>query len=151
MAFEGIKQSKETTDPTTIGNPPAGTYYSGIDSAGLWIKDDSGTITRPDIGSGFDYTEDWTTLASGTNNVWTLRNLGVAPDYAEKVVEITTVVSSNNTTVGVREIGSALVRNVRIDIDSASTMTVKTDSSGDIEIFSSDWANTTMRISAKYQ
>jgi hypothetical protein len=132
-------------------NPPANRYFIGIDSADgrFYIKDSAGTVVKPDVGTGIDWSEDFTNVAFATDNVWTSTNLGAG--YEDALVEINFVVSSNNTTVGVREVGSSLVRAVRIDIDSVFTISVRADSSGNVEFFTSSSAATTITIQAVWQ
>ena len=33
-------------DPTTIGNPPTGSYFMGANGANIWLKDENGNVTE---------------------------------------------------------------------------------------------------------
>lgn len=149
MAEQGIIRVLSSDDPATLDNPQAGVSWFGVDAIGFWIKDSGGTVVRPDVGTGINFTELFTAVPFAINNVWTVVSLG-AP-FANALVDITMKSVSNNTTAGVREVGSVLVRLGIIDADSIATLPVRCDANGDIELFASTAANVAFLISAQWQ
>jgi hypothetical protein len=92
-----------------------------------------------------DYVEKFDLIAATSNNAWHVVAAGVGND---KIILISCGVSSGgaNRFVGVRAVGSVLDRRLDLEADSTVTMTVKTDGSGDIEMFSENIANSNFRI-----
>jgi len=151
MPDNGVLKTVITPDPATLGTPDPGTEWRGSDATGFWIKDENDVITRPDIGTGINWSEDWTTFlasGSGATGAWTTINLGVG--FENALVEILIATNGNNHTVGVRQVGSALIRSEVIDNDSTITMSVRADVNGDVQYFQS---NTQVRftITARWQ
>ena len=151
MSLNGVTEKVITPEPETLGTPPTGKYWDGFSATGYWIKDDAGVILRPDVGSGIEWTEDFTTLlASGAGAIgaWTVLSLGGF--YRDALIEVLISTNANNSTVGVRTVGSTLIRSEVVDNDSTVTMSVRADANGDIEYFQSATAARFMSA-AKWQ
>lgn len=151
MEFDGIQERPISVDPTTIGNPPVGKYWDGYDNTGYWIKLNSGTIVRPDIGTGINYTELNTSLIGsgvGVESSWTTINLGVG--FEDALVEILIEANSINNVVGVRGVGETTARFAQVDNDSVLSMSIRADGNGDIQYYQSNDA-AIFRIMARWQ
>jgi len=142
-SYYGVGEADETRLPI----PAAGLHYFGVSSIDqrFFIKSNGGTV-YPDIGTGFDYDEKWDDVPLAIGSTWTSINLGVG--YEDKIVTINIQSNSNNTTVGVRAVGSSLVRQRVVDNDSATFFVVQADSSGNIELYSSNPGQTDFTIDA---
>ena len=149
MSVNGVQERIITPDPVTLGTPPSGKYWDGYDATGYWIKLDTGVVVRPDIGTGINWSEDYTAFGPGSSGAWTSVNLGVG--FEDALVEIMIISASNNRTVGVREVGSGNNRTARIDLDSSLTMSVRADGSGNVELFSNNIGGVTYLIIARWQ
>ena len=113
-----------TQNHTTFINNLISTDDIEAGTNGQFIGNGNGLINLP-------YVEDFTTLTFVAIGAWTT----VATGYNDKVLSILVDANVNNNTVGVRQVGSALIRSIQIDNDSSITMLVKSDSSGNIEAF----------------
>lgn len=152
MAVNGVQERVITPDAATLPNPPSGKYWDGYDNTGYWIKFNNGSIIRPDIGTGINWTEDNTVLiagGAGSTGAWTQINLGVG--FEDALVEILIEGQGNNNDIGVRTVGSTVGnRFADTDNDSSVTMSVRADASGDIEYYQQNNA-AIFRIIARWQ
>lgn len=94
------------------------------------------------------FTELWEVAPLNLNNVWETTALtSVTPD---KVAVITVGVAVDGVTVGVRATGSTLIRTITVNTASPVTFIVLADSSNEVELFSTDFINTTFLVQGEY-
>jgi len=98
------------------------------------------TLTLPDKDGMLvvdTYEEKWTTYNAVNAGVWEVLNI---PDALESsLLEIICFNETGSSQLfGVRQVGSGLDRSLQIDTQSSLTITVKTDNSKDIEVYTSD-------------
>ena len=86
---------------------------------------------------GTNFVGDFTTITTASGGAWVTRTLtGIINSTVQIVIE-NGATGSGIRTVGVREIGSVVNRFITLTKNSTLTMNVKTNASGEIEIYGS--------------
>ena len=93
------------------------------------------------------YEERWDSLTSLVGGAWHTINTGASPNSLISIVIDSNI---NNNTCGIRAVGSGLNRTLVIDKDSTSYWIVKTDASGDIQIFTTN-TNVLVRVESYHK
>jgi hypothetical protein len=111
------------------------------------LQDKSGVIallTDTTIGN---YTEKWSIYAATQDDTW--HSIIIADAQANSIIEMTIINNSGQNDVGVREVGSILNRHIPSIANSATTLTVKTDSLKQVQFYTSDFTDTDFYFSAQ--
>lgn len=90
----------------------------------------------PDFDKYMTYQELWSSFSASASGSWV--SLTITGITEPTLLLISIDPNANNTDIGVREVGSVLNRVIRVDQDSVATFTVKTDETGQIEVFTSN-------------
>lgn len=90
------------------------------------------------------YFELWSPTGPAFDGVWDTVILPGAP--ADRIVSIIIQTSSNNTTVGVRSVGSGLIRSGILNSNGEVSLSARTDALGQVEMFTSSLANSAFLV-----
>lgn len=97
----------------------------------------NGTVGNPlSVVSGDNYQERWDNF--NANLTGAFHTVSVPGSPPNRIIGVFIDPQGNNTTVGVRTVGSALLKVTRIDNDSSAYFTTKTNEDGEIEVYTTN-------------